>query len=322
MDLKGLATEQRNSRTADLDELTTLEIVARIGDEDALVAAAVRARLLEIAALVDAVVAALAGGGRLVYAGAGTSGRLGVLDASECPPTFGTDPGQVLALIAGGERALREAVEGAEDDEAQGAADALAAGVGVRDVLVGIAASGRTPYTLGAMRHAREAGATVGCVVNTPGSPMERLAHHPVVVPVGPEVIAGSTRMKSGTAQKLVLNMITTAAMVRLGKVYGNLMVDLRPTNRKLTQRAAAMVCEVAGVSHEEALAALASYGSARAAIFALLSGLAGPAAHQALAAHGGRLKDALRSLTPHERPGRGGSEGRSPSEKNTSRGP
>ena len=292
-----VATERRNPRTADIDELPTLEVVARISAEDQLVAQAVRERLPEIAALVDAVAAALRAGGRLVYAGAGTSGRLGVLDAAECPPTFSTDPSQVVALIAGGERALRSAVEGAEDDGALGAEDARDAGVSARDVLVGIAASGRTPYTIGAMLYARDAGAAVGCIVNTPGSEMERLAHHPIVVPVGPEVIAGSTRMKSGTAQKLVLNMITTAAMVRLGKVYGNLMVDLRPTNGKLVLRAVGIVRDAAGVSPDEARAALQEYGSATAAIFALLSGLSGAAVHETLAAHGGRLKDALRSL-------------------------
>jgi N-acetylmuramic acid 6-phosphate etherase len=292
-----IITERRNPRTADIDELPTLEVVTRINDEDRLVAEAVRARLPEIAALADAVAGALKAGGRLIYAGAGSSGRLGALDAAECPPTYSADPSQVVALIAGGERALRAAVEGAEDDEAQGASDASALGVGARDVLVGIAASGRTPYTIGAMRQARAAGATVGCVVNTPGSEMEQLAHHPIVVPVGPEVIAGSTRMKSGTAQKLVLNSITTAAMIRLGKVYGNLMVDLQPTNRKLARRALTIVREATGAGPDEARAALAVHGSAKAAIFALLSGLSAAAVRQALAAHGGRLKDALRSL-------------------------
>mgnify|MGYP001028651251 CR=1 FL=1 len=291
------STELRNPRTADIDALTTLEIVERINAEDHLVAPAVREQLPQIAALVDAVVEALRAGGRLVYAGAGTSGRLGVLDASECPPTFGTDPALVVGLIAGGDRALRSSVEGAEDDEEQGAADARALGLAARDVLVGIAASGRTPYTIGAMRHARAVGAAVGCVVNTPGSPMERLAHYPVVVPVGPEVIAGSTRMKSGTAQKLVLNTLTTAAMIRLGKVYGNLMVDVQPTNRKLAERAVRMICEVAGVGRREAEEALASYGSAKAAIFALLSGLSGAEVHEALVRHGGRLGEALRAL-------------------------
>jgi N-acetylmuramic acid 6-phosphate etherase len=293
-DLQHLATEARNPRTADIDELATAEIVARIVAEDRLVPEVVFAQREPIAALVDAVVAAIAGGGRLIYAGAGTSGRLAVLDAAECPPTYGTDPAMVVALIAGGERALRHAVEGAEDDEAQGREDTRAAGVSARDVLIGIAASGRTPYTIGAMYQAREMGAVVGCVVNTPGSPMEQLAHHPVVVPVGPEVIAGSTRMKSGTAQKLVLNTITTTAMIQLGKVYGNLMVDLRPTNHKLAARATAIVREVTGADEEEARAALAHYGSAKAAILGLLSGHAPEAVEMALAEHGGNLKRAL----------------------------
>jgi N-acetylmuramic acid 6-phosphate etherase len=296
VNLSTLATEARNPLTADIDELSTIEIVARIAAEDRLVPETVSARREQIAALVDAVVAAFERGGRLIYAGAGTSGRLAVLDAAECPPTYGTDPAMVIALIAGGERALRHAVEGAEDDQAQGSADARAASVSARDVLVGIAASGRTPYTIGAMLAARETGAVVGCVVNTAGSPIEQLAHHPVVVPVGSEVIAGSTRMKSGTAQKLVLNMITTTAMIRFGKVYGNLMVDLRPTNHKLTLRAVAIIREVAGVGDAEAAAALARYGSAKAAIFGLLAGLAPEAAEAALAEHGGRLKDALRA--------------------------
>lgn len=299
MDLGRLTTEQRNSNTVNLDQMTSLEIVTAINREDARVPAAIEPCLPVIAALVDRIVAAFRAGGRLIYIGAGTSGRLGVLDASECPPTYDVSPEWVVGLIAGGDWALRHSVEGAEDDPDRGAGDVRAIELNARDVLVGIAASGRTPYTLGAMRYAREAGAAVGCIVNTPGSEMARLADYPIVVLSGPEVVTGSTRMKSGTAQKLVLNMLSTAAMVRLGKVYSNLMVDVQASNAKLVQRATNIVREVTGVDEDEARQAIERYGSAKVAIFALMSGVTeGDAARAALDAHGGRLREALAAVT------------------------
>lgn len=294
MDLTRLTTEQRNPATLDIDRLTALEIVTLINREDVTVPAAIAPCLPVIAALVEAAAAALRRGGRLVYIGAGTSGRLGVLDASECPPTYGVDPGLVVGLMAGGDSALRNSIEGVEDDEAQGVADVQAIGLAAADVLVGIAASGRTPYTLAAMRYARSVGAAVGCIVNSPDSPMAEVADYPIVAVTGPEVVTGSTRMKAGTAQKLVLNMLSTTVMIRLGKVYGNLMVDVQPTNRKLVQRARNIVCEATGASAEEAAAALERYGSTKAAILGLLTGLDVPRAHELLAEHDGRLRDAL----------------------------
>jgi N-acetylmuramic acid 6-phosphate etherase len=299
MDLGRLTTEQRNANTVNLDQMTSLEIVTAINREDAGAPAAVAACLPVIAALVDRIVAAFQAGGRLIYIGAGTSGRLGVLDASECPPTYNVPPEWVVGLIAGGDWALRHSVEGAEDDPDLGAGDVRAIGLNGRDVLVGIAASGRTPYTLGAMRYARAAGAAVGCIVNTPGAEMAQLADYPIVILSGPEVVTGSTRMKSGTTQKLVLNMLSTAAMVRLGKVYSNLMVDVQASNAKLVQRATNIVREVTGVGEDEARQAIERYGSAKVAIFALMAGVTdADAARAALAAHGGRLREALAAVT------------------------
>jgi N-acetylmuramic acid 6-phosphate etherase len=295
VDLSTLTTEQRNPDTLDIDRMSSLEIVTTMNRQDALAPAAIQPCLPVIAALVDRIVEAILAGGRLIYIGAGTSGRLGVLDASECPPTYGVDPGLVVGLIAGGDHALRHAVEGAEDDAELGARDLKAIDLNAGDVVVGIAASGRTPYTLGAMRYAKEMGAMVGCVVNTPDSAMAQAADYPIVVRSGPEVVTGSTRLKSGTAQKLVLNMLSTAAMIRLGKVYSNLMVDVQASNAKLVQRATNIVREVTGVSQDEARCAIERYSSAKLAIFALLSKIeSDEAARTALAAHGGRLRDAL----------------------------
>ena len=231
-DLRQIATEQRNPRTAHIDALPTLEMVRLINSEDECVARAVGAVCPEIARAVDCIAAHLEAGGRLVYCGCGTSGRLGILDAVECPPTFSVRPELVRALIAGGPSAVFQAVEGAEDDAAQGAADLRELAFSSRDVLVGLAASGRTPYVLGAMTYARELGATVIAVTCCPGSEMDAFADIGIAPAPGPEVIAGSTRLKSGTAEKMVLNMLSTGAMIRLGKVYGNLMVDVRPSNQ------------------------------------------------------------------------------------------
>jgi N-acetylmuramic acid 6-phosphate etherase len=298
VDLSQLSTEQRNPDTMDIDRMSSLEIVTTINRQDAVVPEAVQACLPVIAALVDRIIEAIQGGGRLIYIGAGTSGRLGVLDASECPPTYGVDPGVVVGLIAGGDHALRHSIEGAEDDAALGASDLKAIDLKAGDVVVGIAASGRTPYTLGAMRYAKKTGATVGCIVNTPDAAMAQAADYPIVVRSGPEVVTGSTRLKSGTAQKLVLNMLSTAAMIRLGKVYSNLMVDVQASNAKLVQRATNIVREVTGVSQDEAGRAIERYGAAKLAIFALLSGIENDdEARAILAAHNGRLRQALEAV-------------------------
>jgi len=296
MDLSKLITEQRNPNTMTIDELDAYAIVTLINQEDARVAAAVELTLYEIAALVDAATEALSNGGRLIYVGAGTSGRLGVLDASECPPTFGADPRQIVGVIAGGERALRHSVEGAEDDTSQAVEDMKALGLCADDVVVGIAASGRTPYTLAAMQYARSVDAKVGCIVNNPHTAMEKVAHYPIVVLCGPEVVTGSTRMKAGTAQKMVLNMISTATMIRLGKVYENLMIDVTPTNDKLQARAASIIQAITGASTAEAEQALGAYGSVKAAAFALLTGASGEEVHRALAASNGHLKRAVQA--------------------------
>lgn len=236
------ATEGRNPRTLDIDTLSTEDMLRKINEEDRKVADVVAGEITNIARAVDAIADAIRGGGRLFYVGAGTSGRIGVLDAAECPPTFGTDPETVQALMAGGERAFIEAIEGAEDDREQGAADIKERGVNERDVVVGIAASGRTPYVIGAMEAAKQAGAQVVAVVCNEGSPMKKVADITICTVVGPEVIMGSTRMKAGTAQKLVLNMLSTGTMIRLGKVYSNLMINMVPTNEKLVGRAVRIV--------------------------------------------------------------------------------
>ena len=247
-------TERRNPRTAEIDLASPLAIVDLMNAEDAGVAAAVATQRVEIARLVEHVERAFRDGGRLFYAGAGTSGRLGVLDASECPPTFGVPFDMVQGLIAGGDAAMFRAQEGAEDSPDGGAHDLDARGVGPRDVVVGIAASGTTPYVRGALRRARELGATTALVACSPPPP-EMLAHADVaVVPVtGPEVLTGSTRLKAGTATKMVLNIVTTGAMIRVGKAYGNLMVDLRATNAKLADRSERIVAEVCGVGRDDA---------------------------------------------------------------------
>jgi N-acetylmuramic acid 6-phosphate etherase len=248
LDGPAATTEARNPRSEDLDQLDVLELLEVMNDEDHHVAPAVRHALPQIAAAVALVAAGLRAGGRLVYMGAGTSGRLGVLDASECPPTFGTDPDQVVGLIAGGERALRRAVEGAEDSPGLGERDLRALPLTRRDTVVGLAASGATPYVIGGLDYARDLGAATVSVACNPASPLSAHAQVAIEVDNGPEVLTGSTRLKAGTSQKLVLNMISTGAMVQLGKVYGNLMVDLVPTNAKLARRAQSIVAAATGV--------------------------------------------------------------------------
>jgi N-acetylmuramic acid 6-phosphate etherase len=259
--LEGFTTEARNELSMDIDQKDSLEILKIINAEDRTVPEAVAKVLLPIAALVDDIVAAFHGGGRLVYIGAGTSGRLGVLDASECPPTYGTSPDMVRGLIAGGDAALRRSIEGAEDDATAGVRELEALGFSARDVLVGITASGQAPYVLGAMAYARELGAVVAAVSCNKGSRTFEYAKHAIFLDVGPEVVTGSTRMKAGTAQKLVLNMLTTASMIRIGKVYHNLMVDLAPVNRKLVERSKRLVRQATGCTAAEAEQAFEAAG-------------------------------------------------------------
>lgn len=293
--LDQLATEKINPLTRHIDTLGTLELATLINQEDARVAPAVAKELPAIAAAIDIITDRLRRGGRLFYAGAGTSGRLGVLDAAECPPTFGTAPDLVQGLIAGGQAAMFTAQEGAEDSEQLAADDLAAASLSEKDALVALAASGRTPYSIGALKYARTKGAAAIALVCSPDSPMSRAAELTICPLPGPEVITGSTRLKAGTAQKLVLNMLSTGTMIKLGKVYGNLMVDLKATNQKLAERSMRIVMEATGCDRQEAAAALNSTGGqAKLAIFAILSGLDIPSARQRLEAADGYVARAL----------------------------
>jgi N-acetylmuramic acid 6-phosphate etherase len=293
--LDTLATEGINPRTRDLDGLDVESALCLMNDEDALVPAAVRAEIPAIARAVVLAEASLRAGGRLIYVGAGTSGRLGCLDAAEIPPTFGMEPGVIIGVIAGGDRALRSSVEGAEDAPEAGGAALAELEVSERDTVIGITASGRTPFVVGALAEARRCGAhTVGLANHRP-SELEAHADVMIAPMVGPEAISGSTRLKSGTSQKLVLNMISTLTMVRLGKTYGNLMVDLRPSNEKLRQRARRLVVQVVGCSREEADRLLAAAGGrAKTAMLMGLAGLDAANAETQLEAAGGRLREAL----------------------------
>lgn len=294
-DLERLVTEGRNPQTLQIDQLDSWEILRLINREDQLVALAVQQELPAIAQAVDLIVAALTAGGRLLYVGAGTSGRLGVLDAAECPPTFGTDPDLVQAVIAGGERAIRLAVEQVEDQPELGRQDLLERGVDARDVVVGIAASGHTPYALGALRAAQAVGAQTVALTMNPNSPLAQLADLAISPVVGPEVIMGSTRLKAGTAQKLVLNMLSTASMIRLGKVYSNLMVDLQPTNAKLVERSQRIVQLATGCAAPVAAAALqAGGGRPKLAIVMILAQVDTTRAAELLSAAGGFVRRAL----------------------------
>jgi N-acetylmuramic acid 6-phosphate etherase len=293
--LEQLLTEQVDDRYAAIDTASVAELALLMNEADSSVPAAVRLALPRIVPAIEAVTERLAAGGRLLYIGAGSAGRMGVLDAAECPPTFSTPPGLVQAVIAGGGDALQIAVEGAEDDVAAGRAVVAARNVDASDAVVGIAASGRTPYVLAAVRAARERGAlTVGLSCNR-DTPLSAEALYPIEVLVGPEVVAGSTRLKAGTAQKLVLNMMSTVAMVRLGKTYGNLMVDLRVTNAKLRDRALRIVERVTGASRRDAEIALELSGlDVKIAIVMLGASSSVDEAAVRLAAHGGRLREAL----------------------------
>lgn len=296
IDLSQMITEGRNPASQNIDELSTEAMLQVINDEDKKVALAVEAIVPQIAQVVDAITQAFSKGGRLIYCGAGTSGRLGILDASECPPTFGTPRSQVVGLIAGGHTAILQAVENAEDNVDQGAQDLRDIQFNASDVLVGIAASGRTPYVLGALAYARQQGAFTAALTCNPNSPMSQAADVALTPVVGPEVVTGSSRMKAGTAQKLVLNMLTTGAMIRSGKVYGNLMVDVEATNQKLVQRQVNIVKQATDCDDATAQQALAACnGHCKTAIVMVLAGLTADEAKSLLSQNQGFIRNALR---------------------------
>lgn len=274
VNIKEISTERRNSNTLNIDTLPTLEMVRLLNSEDKTVPLAVERALPQIAKVVDQVYEVFYKGGRLIYMGAGTSGRIGILDASECPPTYGTDPRMVVALIAGGEKAMTVAIEGAEDSETFAVEDLKKVNLTKNDIVVGIAASGRTPYVVAGLRYANELGARTACITTSENSIVAKTAQYPIEAITGAEPVTGSTRMKSGTAQKLICNMLTTASMIKMGKVYSNLMIDVQPTNLKLVSRAQTIVSEITGVSNEEAQEYIGKYKSVKKAIFAILTGV------------------------------------------------
>ncbi|WP_199436398.1 N-acetylmuramic acid 6-phosphate etherase [Vibrio owensii] len=295
IDLSRLVTESRNPASAEIDTLSTIEMLQVINQEDQKVALAVQAVLPQIAQTVDAITAAFASGGRLIYMGAGTSGRLGILDASECPPTYGTHPDMVIGLIAGGHQAILKAVENAEDNAQMGQDDLKALNLTQHDVVVGIAASGRTPYVLGGLEYAKSVGATTASIACNPECAMADAADIAILPVVGAEVVTGSSRMKAGTAQKLVLNMLTSGAMIRSGKVFGNLMVDVEATNAKLIQRQTNIVIEATGATKEQAEKALeACERHCKTAILMILADLDAEQAKSRLAEHKGFIRAAL----------------------------
>ncbi len=294
-DLRSLSTESLNRASEDLDAKSALDIARIINREDESVAKAVRKSLPEIARAIDAIADAIRKGGRLIYVGAGTSGRVAALDASECPPTFNTNPETVQYVMAGGAKALGAASEANEDSPELGQTDISRRRPTPRDVVVGVAASGRTPYTIGALKTAKKNGATTVAVTCNPDSPLSQVADIPITVEVGPEVISGSTRMKAGTAQKMVLNMLTTGAMTRLGYVYGNLMVNVSLKNKKLLERGINILEKAAGVDRERAQQALkASNGSVPVALVMVKTGLNVRQAEDRLKAAGGHVRRAI----------------------------
>lgn len=298
INIKNITTEGRNELTRGIDELNSLEIVRLINNEDKTVPLSVESALEQVAALVDAVVDALRAGGRLIYMGAGTSGRIGLLDAVECPPTYGVSDEQVMCLLAGGRDAFSKAVEGAEDSKTLAVEDLDFVNVTKKDVIVGIAASGRTPYVISGIEYAKSKGCVTGCIVNAKNSIMATLVDYPVEAVTGSEVISGSTRMKSGTAQKLICNMISTATMVRLGHVYKNLMIDLKATNEKLVARQLGIIAEVCECDTVHANELLQKYGTVKKAIFAYLSNIECPKqVEEILARNDNHIQKALKEI-------------------------
>ncbi len=298
-DFAALPTESANPSTADLDRLSTLELVQRMNAEDGGVALAVQAALPEIAKAIDAISERmLRQGGRLIYMGAGTSGRLGVLDAAECPPTFGVAPDKVVGLLAGGQGAFQRPDESAEDNPGLGKEDLRRIGLGAADSLVGVTASGRTPYVLGGLGFARRLGCLTVAVACSRPAAVSQVAEISILAPVGAEVLSGSTRLKAGTAQKMILNMLSTGVMVRLGKTYGNLMVDVRPTNQKLRARALRILQQTAGIDEKRAEELLeACGGEVKTAIVAAQLGCSAGEARMALERAGGMVRRALKAV-------------------------
>lgn len=298
VDLNKLVTESRNKNTKNIDKVTTMEMLTLINNEDKSVPLAVEKEIHHIAKAVDAIAEAVQNGGRLIYCGAGTSGRLGVLDASECPPTYGVDSNLVQALIAGGKEAIFSAIEGAEDSKELCAEDLKSINFSNKDVLVGIAASGRTPYVIGGLEYAKSIQAKTVSLTCNPDSEISSIADIPISPVVGAEVVTGSTRMKAGTAQKLVLNMISTGVMIKIGKVFGNLMVDVKASNEKLIERAKRIVVEATGVTREKATEALekAEY-NVKLAIFMLVSSLEKDEAQKRLEKSKGYISKAIEAL-------------------------
>lgn len=295
VELAGLGTEMRNPCTMDLDKMTPVEIISAMNREDGKVVEAVKEILPQVAEIITWTTDSLRRGGRVIYIGAGTSGRLGVLDAVECPPTFGVTDQEVIGLMAGGERAFVKAVEGAEDDEAQGGRDLEKVGLTSRDTVIGLTASGRTPYVIGALRRARAEGCRTAAISCNCGAAVSALADTAVEVNTGPEVLSGSTRLKAGTAEKMILNMISTASMVGMGKVYQNLMVDVRQTNQKLVCRAQDIVMQAVDCTRDEASQALRETGGeAKTAVVKLLLDIDAASAQALLDRAGGRVRQVL----------------------------
>lgn len=298
VNLKTITTEKRNPNTMDIDQVSTSEILKKINNEDKTIPYAIEQAIPQITVLVDALVVSFQKGGRLIYMGAGTSGRLGVLDASECPPTYGVDKDMVVGLIAGGIDALVNAVEGAEDSEELAKKDLESIHLNPNDFVVGIAASGRTPYVLSGMRNAKQIGCKTGCITTSSQSILASIVDYPIEAITGPEPITGSTRMKSGTAQKLICNMITTASMIRLGKVYENLMVDLQATNQKLIARMLSIIKEVTGYEESLAKEVLNRYKTVKGVILSYLTNIENEEEIQTLLLENdGNIRKAISSL-------------------------
>lgn len=298
VDLKKISTESRNKNTMNIDQMSTIEMLKAINNEDKTVAFAVEKSLGQIALLVDEVYETFRNNGRLIYIGAGTSGRLGVLDASECPPTYGVDNNMVIGLIAGGNEALVNAVEGAEDSKELAVEDLKGINLSNKDIVVGIAASGRTPYVIGGIEYAKEIGAITGCITTSAGSKLADLVEYPVEAITGPEPITGSTRMKSGTAQKMICNMISTCAMIKMGKVYENLMIDLKATNEKLVSRMLSIIKEITGYSNEIAKQQLEKFKSVKGVLLSYLTKIENPNEIQKiLEENNGNIREAISNL-------------------------
>lgn len=298
IDLEKLTTESRNQNTLNIDKVSTLDMVKMINEEDKKVAVAIEAELPKIAEAIDKIVSSIHKGGRLVYIGAGTSGRLGILDASECPPTYGVSEELVQGIIAGGKEAIFRAKEGAEDSKELAVEDLKNISLNENDAVVGLAASGRTPYVIGGLEYANEIGALTVSITCNAGSEVSKAAKIPIAPVVGAEAVTGSTRLKSGTAQKLVLNMLSTGTMIKLGKVYGNLMVDVRATNEKLVERAKKIVCEATGVTREDAEKSLIETNyDVKLSIFMILSKLDKEEAKKLLDESNGYIAEALKSM-------------------------